>query len=54
MIPCGMTVCSNLEPAVGAIALAVMLYLAPSLARVLLSPTSPSLAVNVKLSDECT
>ena len=39
-----MTVSVIREPAVGAMELHLMLYLAPSIAKVLLRPTKPSLA----------
>ena len=47
--PGGITVSVILDPAEGAIALHLMLYFLPSIAKVLLSPTRPSLAENYKM-----
>lgn len=45
-LPSGVTVASNLVPAKGATVLHMMLYLAPSIATVLLSPNNPSFATD--------
>lgn len=44
LLPGGMTVSVSRDPATGAIVLQWMLYLRPSIAKVLASPSKPSLA----------